>query len=119
MSETGNGPKTKKRSPRGGAKGMQIASAFLDRRVKLLPCQRERIHQMYHNEGVGIRHLSRVFNVNKRLIQFICFPERQKKNLELREDRGGSSQYYDRLKHRESMADHRSYKRQIFERRKM
>jgi hypothetical protein len=89
-----------------------IGNAFQDRRVKLLPCQRERVIVM-HKEGASINSIARMFNVNKRLIQFIIFPERQKLNLEHRKDRGGSSIYYDRQKHTDAVREHRNYKKQI------
>ncbi len=100
-----------------GPDSIKIDSPFLDRRVKLLPCQRERIFQMHHKEGYGIRPLTRIFKVDRRLIQFICFPERHQKNLELREARGGSGNYYRTEKHKESMRRHRTYKREILARR--
>ena len=54
-----------------------------------------------------------MFKVNKRLIQFVIFPDRQKKNIEDREARGGTKQYYNRLEHNEAMKDHRKYKHNI------
>lgn len=68
-------------------------SPFLDRRCKLLPCQKEMVKYWYET-GTGINALARMFKVNKRLIQFILFPERKQKNLEDRRARGGWEQYY-------------------------
>ena len=93
---------------------LRIESDFLSKRVKLLSCQRERIFQMHHNEGKGINELARCFKVNKRLIQFICYPDRQKRNLELRKERGGSKAYYLKEKHTIAMAEHRKHKYKIF-----
>lgn len=93
---------------------LRVESDFLSKKVKLLPCQRERIFQMHHNEGKGINELSRCFKVNKRLIQFICYPERQKKNIELRQERGGSKIYYQKEKHTIATAKHRKHKKDIF-----
>ncbi len=89
-----------------------LKDPFLDRRRKLLPCQEEMI-KVYHKAGTSINQLSRDFKVNKRLIQFLLFPERKKKNVELRNDRGGSKIYYDRLEHNEAMNDHRRYKYKV------
>ncbi len=55
-----------------------------------------------------------MFKVNKRLIQFILFPERQKRNLELREQRGGSKIYYNKDRHTLAMSEHRKYKKELF-----
>jgi len=94
-----------------------VGSPFLDRRVKLLPCQRERIYQMHHAEGFGIRELARIFKVDKRRIQFIAYPERHLKNLEDRRARGGSVRYYATSKNTEAMAKHRAHKKDILSKR--
>jgi transposase len=64
----------------------------------------------YKVMGMSITKIAKMFRVNKRLIQFILFPERQKKNLELRADRGGSTIYYDREYHNQAANEHRAYK---------
>lgn len=74
-----------------------LQSHFLKRNVKLLPCQRERVYKMHHSENYGINQLSRMFKVNKRLIQFICYPERAERNKQLRNERGGSKIYYKKI----------------------
>lgn len=86
-----------------------LENPFLDRRRKLLPCQIEMI-KVYHTSGTSINKLAKDFKVNKRLIQFILFPERLKKNKELRSDRGGSQIYYDKDKHTEAIKSLRHYK---------
>lgn len=91
---------------------LAINDFFIDRRTKMLPCQKERAKQLY-SEGIGIRALARMFHVDKRLIQFLLFPERQKKNVQDREKRGGWKQYYDKTKHAEAIKDHRKYKHKV------
>lgn len=91
---------------------MRIADPVLDRRVKMLPCQRERAISM-HVEGVSINGIARCFKVSKRTIQFLLFPERHAKNLQDRAERGGSKQYYDKEYHTASMFAHRKYKEKI------
>jgi hypothetical protein len=86
-----------------------LADQFLDRRVKLLECQKERIKAM-HSEGHSITSLGKMFHVNKRLVQFVLFPERQKKNVKDRNARGGSAQYYVKEEHTEAIREHRRYK---------
>lgn len=86
---------------------------FLDRRCKLLPCQKEMIHYWYMH-GASINGLARMFHVNKRLIQFELFPERKVKNLKDRADRGGSSVYYKGGKEwSETIKNHRKYKHSV------
>jgi len=87
-----------------------LKDPFLDRRNKLLPCQREMVVYWHKIIGASINNIAKTFHVNKRLIQFILFPERLKKNKELRADRGGSKIYYDRQEHNAAMRDHRRYK---------
>ncbi len=87
----------------------KLDSPFLDKRVKLLPCQKEMIAYWYR-EGHSMRSLARMFKVDKRLIGFVIYPERLKRNLELRQDRGGSKIYYEREKHSAAMQAHRSRK---------
>jgi len=86
-----------------------INDPFLDRRTKLLPCQKEMVHYWY-GQGSSINSISRMFKVNKRLIQFILFPERKKRNLELRKERGGTKVYYNKEKNAITIKDHRNYK---------
>lgn len=92
---------------------MRVGSPILDRRVKMLPCQKEQAARMYE-AGVSITSIGKWFQVNKRSIQFLLFPERHVKNLADRAERGGSKQYYDKDKWRETMADHRQYKKELF-----
>lgn len=89
---------------------IKIDCPFLDRRVKLLPCQKEMVHYWY-NLGTSITKISKIFNVNKRLIQFELFPERKIKNLSDRRDRGGTKVYYKGGKEwSETVKEHRKYK---------
>lgn len=85
-----------------------------DRRKKLSDKDREYIVE-FHNSGCSIREIARRYQVSRRLVQFVVFPERQKRNLELREERGGSKLYYDKKKHREYVKQHRQYKKTVLE----
>lgn len=91
---------------------LALKDPFLSRRVKLLPCQREMVH-FWYGRGLSITKTAKLFQVNKRTIQFILFPERLKKNIELRRDRGGSAIYYNREEHNAAISDHRKYKYKI------
>ena len=92
---------------------LKIDNQFLDRRTKLIDCQKELIKYLFANSDISINGLARQFKVNKRLIQFILFPERQKKNLIDRKNRGGTMYYYDKDYHKEKMKEHRRYKHKI------
>jgi hypothetical protein len=72
---------------------VKIDCPFFDRRSKLLPCQKEMM-QHYHGMGYSQRKLAAMFNVSRRLVQFITCPEKHVKNLNSRRDRGGSKAYY-------------------------
>lgn len=88
---------------------VSIKDNFLDRRVKMLPCQKEMAITLY-NRGASINGIARMYKVNKRLIQFLLFPERKEKNLQDRRDRGGSKAYYNKNYHNTKMREHRKYK---------
>jgi hypothetical protein len=91
---------------------MPIDTPFMDRRVKMLPCQKEQV-PVLHSRGASIHSIARMYRVNKRLIQFILFPDRQKLNLQHRRDRGGSQIYYNRIEHNAAIKEHRDYKKEI------
>lgn len=90
-----------------------FGSPFLDKRVKLLPCQREMV-LYWTNQGLSQRKLAKMFNVSRRLITFIQDPEKKKRDLENREARGGSKAYYKGGKEwAETMKRHRKRKYEI------
>jgi len=90
-----------------------INDPFMDRRVKLLPCQKEMVLWWHNERGESQRKLAKRFGVSRRTITFVLDPDKHKENLKRREERGGSMQYYDREKHCEYMKTHRKdkYKR--------
>ena len=67
----------------------------------------------WHEKGTSINGIARMFKVNKRLIQFILFPERAQKNRELRQERGGSTIYYVKEKQTKAIREHRNYKHNL------
>ena len=88
---------------------LSISDPFLDRRTKLIPCQKMLIPTLWES-GMSIRGIARRYKVNKRLITFIIYPERKEKNLQDREERGGWKQYYDKAYNNEKSREHRAYK---------
>ena len=92
---------------------MKLDSPFLDRRVKLLPCQREMV--LYWTEkGLSQRKIAKMFNVSRRLITFIQDPKKKEKNLQNKEERGGWKQYYKGGEEwAKTQREHRKYKYEV------
>ena len=88
---------------------IRIDCPFLDRRTKLLPCQREMV-KYWREQGSSQRMLAKMFNVSRRLIVFVLDDEKYQKNLERRQERGGTKQYYDKEKHSAYIKSHRKDK---------
>jgi len=91
---------------------ISIDDAFLKKSAKLLPCQKEMI-VYWNNRGSSQRKLALMFNVSRRLIQFILDPSKHQANLEARKERGGSKIYYKREKHTLAVKEHRKYKTKL------
>jgi len=79
-----------------------------DARVKIPKSEHAVICARYQ-AGDSIRSLARAYSVNKRLIQFILFPER----VEAARANRDWKNYYDREKHRQAMARLRAKQRQV------
>jgi hypothetical protein len=84
-----------------------------DRRIKLTDEQKDEIKSLGDNHSQ--RELARMYGVSRRLIQFIIYPEKLEENKKRRAERGGSAVYYDKEKHRQSMKEHRDYKKSLIE----
>ena len=96
------------------SESLHIAHTEFDRRIKLNDFDKQNIIGLYKHAGESINQLARLFNVNKRTIQFILFPERLAHNRELRLLRGGSKIYYNKDSHNDSVKRMRRYKQQLF-----
>lgn len=72
---------------------MKLDSPFLDRRVKLIPCQKEMMIWWW-KQGTSQRALAKMFNVSRRIVQFTCMPEKLEECKKRRAERGGWKQYY-------------------------
>lgn len=91
-----------------------IDCPFFDRRVKLLPCQKERMVYL-HKLGYSQRKLASLFQVSRRSVQFIIDPSKKVKDLANRRDRGGTMVYYKGGKEwSEAMKEHRKHKHELF-----
>lgn len=89
----------------------------LDKRIKLTPEQREEIRD--NVLGLSLNALASQYKVSKRTVHFIICPEKYELMLKQRKERGGSKQYYDKDKHKESMKAHRTYKTQLHKQNKL
>lgn len=89
----------------------------LDRRRKLTEKDRFEIRQKYFNVHPSKQPtqtaLANEYNVNRRLIQFILFPEREERQKELAKERRKDGRYYDKEKSRLKIQDYRDYKRSL------
>lgn len=90
---------------------INIAGTKHDRRIKLTDADRDEIKELV---GMPIRAIARLYGVDKRLIQFILYPERAEKNKLDRANRGGSAAYYNKDKQRMYMKNHRHYKQELY-----
>ena len=89
-----------------------------DRRIKLTDEQRQEIRRLYNKGLLSIRGLARAYNVDKRLVQFILFPERHERSKQLLAERGGAKRYYVPEKNRKAMSNCRKYKNMIYKKTK-
>ena len=86
-----------------------------DKRIKLTQEQKELIKHLYETTDTSQRKLATQFGVSRRLIQFILYPEKHKANLQAREARGGSKQYYNKETHAKTMKAHRRHKKALYD----
>lgn len=93
---------------------MAINNPKLDKRVKLTDEDKSNIRKEYEEGTISINALSRKYNVNKRSIQFILFPERLEKAKKDYAERRKDGRYYDKDKHNVSTNMHRKYKQELY-----
>ena len=92
---------------------LTISNKKLDRRVKLTEEQKEEILDL-KDSGISQRKVASMYNISRRMVQFIWFPEKLEQNRARRKERGGSKQYYDKEKNNAAMRKHREYKKELF-----
>jgi hypothetical protein len=85
----------------------------LDRRIKLSEKDKEDIKAS--RGKVTQTSIAKAYNVSRRTIQFLWYPEQLEQNKLRRAERGGSKQYYDKDKHKLDMREHRAYKKELKE----
>ena len=84
-----------------------------DKRIRFTDEKKAKASLLY-SQGESIRKIAKILEVNKRTIQFYFFPDRLKKNIELRKERGGSKIYYDKEKHTKAIKDLRHRKQELY-----
>lgn len=60
------------------------------------------------------RALARKYNISRRMISFILFPEKEQKAKEQFKQRQKDGRYYDKEKHRDYMKKHRNHKKELY-----
>ncbi|WP_078598586.1 hypothetical protein [Evansella clarkii] len=95
----------------------------LDRRVKLTAEDKESIRSQYFNthesERPTMTWLAATYGVDRRLIQFVLFPEREARHKKQASARRKDGRYYDKEKSRQNMQKYRDYKRTLVEKGKI
>lgn len=91
---------------------IKIEKTNLDRRIKLTEKQKDKIASL--KGSVSQRKCAEMFNVSRRTIVFIWFPEKLERNKQVRQQRGGWKQYYNKTKNTEYMRKYRRYKQELF-----
>lgn len=91
-----------------------INNELLDRRVKLTKEDKKLIVYLREEDGTSYQKLADRFKVSKRTIIFICKPETLIASNEARKKRGGSTIYYNRESHTNTIREHREYKKELF-----
>lgn len=88
----------------------KLDDPILDSRVRLLPCQRERMPEMRKLYGLSYNKLAELFGVSKRLAMFVCNPEKYETAKEQFKERRKDGRYYDRQYNTDAIRHHRRKK---------
>jgi Mor family transcriptional regulator len=91
-----------------------IANEKLDKRYRLTEENKKNILNEYETGSISITALGKKYNVSKRTIQFILFPERKELVRQQFLERRKDGRYYDKEKHRQAIANHREHKKNLF-----
>lgn len=92
---------------------IKIQQTKFDRRLKLTDLERLVIIKIRENTDYSFNKIAKIFSVSKRLIQFICNPDKLKANIQKRMERGGTKIYYNKEKNRIAQKKHRIYKQRL------
>ena len=91
---------------------IHIINSAYDKRIKLTEAQKNEIISL--KGSISQRKCAEMFNVSRRTIQFLWDPEKLKRNIQCRQERGGTKQYYNKEKCNEYIKIHRKYKQELY-----
>lgn len=94
-----------------------ILTESQDRRRKLSDADKAAIMEL--KDKMSIRKIALMYGVDRRLIQFLHFPERLEANKQRRAERGGSKIYYDKARNTDAVRSNRHYKQSLKEQGKL
>lgn len=96
------------------SKKIYIAGTQYNRRIKLTQDQREYIKWLREEEQFSYSKLAKMFGVSKRLIQFICCPDKYLKSKESLKQRKADGRYKPTKEEwAATVREHRRYKEQL------
>ena len=82
-----------------------------DGRRKISTLEHAKIQNLYKAQNKSMRYIARMYGVDRRLIQFIVYPERLKKLVQHNKDIQHHKKYYSRESHKLAMRKYRAKKR--------
>ena len=91
---------------------IKIQGTLKDRRRKLTDDEKEQIKGLYKDTGISIHSLAKDFNVSRRTIQFILFPDRNDRAKQRFKEHW--KDYYDRKKLTAATREKRRYKQKLY-----
>lgn len=93
---------------------IKIVGTCFDRRRKLSEDKKEYIRWLREEEKISYQKLADMFNVSKRMIIFVCNPEKYEKNKEQFKERKKKGLYkYNKEEWSSIMREHRRYKQEL------
>lgn len=94
---------------------IKIQGTSYDRRVKLSEEQKELIRWLREEEKISYQKLADMFKVSKRLVIFVCNPDKENKAKEHFKQRRKDGRYsVPKEKRAEIMREHRHYKQELY-----
>lgn len=94
---------------------IKIAGTQFDRRIKLTDEQKDLIRWLREEEQISYNKLAVQFNVSKRLVMFICNPEKYEKSKEQFKQRTREGRYKPNKKEwAETIREYRKYKQELY-----
>lgn len=95
---------------------LRVSGTKYDRRVKLTDDQREYIRWLREEEQLSLNKLAKMFGVSKRLITFVCDPNKEATCKEQFKERRKDGRYAVSKEERAAiMREHRHYKKELHE----